>query len=250
MNENRKMTKKEASMLGTIKMREAYERIMAERIAKYNANPKRCKNCDQPLSYEQAKGNSAFCSRSCSAVYHNLRRSQSTFDKIHASHKIRQMKLSGDLGDNPDMAALTAEYMEGLELFKDRVCPTCGEPVGRTCDTYCSRQCMEAARWDAKKEEIEFFEEYPHESSGETDRRVARRYLEERCGHRCSICGAEMWNEQPIPLVVDHVDGNAKNHSVHNLRLVCPNCDAQLPTFKNRNRQANRPFRRKENKQS
>ena len=68
----------------------------------------------------------------------------------------------------------------------------------------------------------------------ETDRRVARKYLLDTQGHYCAICGATQWNGKPIPLVVDHKDGNPNNGSVLNLRLICPNCDAQLFTFKNR----------------
>lgn len=56
---------------------------------------------------------------------------------------------------------------------------------------------------------------------------------------QCSICGAETQNGHPIPLVVDYIDGNVMNHSGQNMRLVCPNCASQLPTF-----------RRKENKSS
>jgi 5-methylcytosine-specific restriction endonuclease McrA len=45
-------------------------------------------------------------------------------------------------------------------------------------------------------------------------------------------------------LILDHVDGNADNWELANLRLVCPNCDAQLPTFKSRNRGNGRAYRR------
>lgn len=47
-----------------------------------------------------------------------------------------------------------------------------------------------------------------------------------------------------MPLVLDHIDGNAENGVLTNLRLVCPNCDAQLPTFKNRNKGNGRASRR------
>ena len=47
-----------------------------------------------------------------------------------------------------------------------------------------------------------------------------------------------------IPLVVDHIDGNPENNSLDNLRTVCPNCDAQLPTYKARNSGNGRAYRR------
>jgi hypothetical protein len=75
--------------------------------------------------------------------------------------------------------------------------------------------------------------------------RTAQRYLIDSRGRRCEICSRERWRGEPIPLVLDHINGNASDWAVTNLRLVCPNCDAQLPTFKNRNRGKGRSHRRK-----
>lgn len=61
----------------------------------------------------------------------------------------------------------------------------------------------------------------------------------------CAICGSnDDWMGLPLAFVVDHVDGNASNNRRENLRLVCPNCDSQLPTFKSRNRGSGRAWRR------
>jgi 5-methylcytosine-specific restriction endonuclease McrA len=42
--------------------------------------------------------------------------------------------------------------------------------------------------------------------------------------------------DQEIPLELDHVDGNAGNNQIENLRVLCPNCHAQTPTAKGKNR--------------
>jgi hypothetical protein len=51
----------------------------------------------------------------------------------------------------------------------------------------------------------------------------------------CSVCLRIAWLEQPIPLELDHIDGNRRNNQLDNIRLVCPNCHAQTPTYRGRN---------------
>ncbi|MFD0805488.1 HNH endonuclease signature motif containing protein [Nocardioides caeni] len=72
-----------------------------------------------------------------------------------------------------------------------------------------------------------------------------RRYLLDAQDGCCEVCGlAELWNDRPLVLVLDHIDGDAANNHRDNLRMVCPNCDSQLPTFKSRNRGKGRHSRR------
>lgn len=52
------------------------------------------------------------------------------------------------------------------------------------------------------------------------------------------------WNNKDIVLILDHIDGNPDNNNPSNLRLVCPNCDSQLPTFKSKNKGNGRAYRR------
>lgn len=53
--------------------------------------------------------------------------------------------------------------------------------------------------------------------------------------HRCTSCRRERWEGQPIPLELDHIDGDRTNNALTNLRLLCPNCHAQTPTYRGRN---------------
>jgi hypothetical protein len=72
-----------------------------------------------------------------------------------------------------------------------------------------------------------------------------RHYLLEAQGSACAISGCPTtWQGQELRLVLDHADGDAGNNQRANLRLVCPNCDSQLPTFKARNRCRGRAWRR------
>lgn len=71
-----------------------------------------------------------------------------------------------------------------------------------------------------------------------------RRYLIHRHGNVCSICHTTEWMGQPVPLVCDHIDGNSENSSIDNFRMVCCNCDAQLDTYKSKNRGNGRKYDR------
>jgi 5-methylcytosine-specific restriction endonuclease McrA len=69
----------------------------------------------------------------------------------------------------------------------------------------------------------------------------------ERNGYKCSSCGISSYNNLPIRLECDHIDGNPSNNNISNMRLLCPNCHSQTDTYKNKNRGNGRAHRRKIN---
>jgi hypothetical protein len=71
-----------------------------------------------------------------------------------------------------------------------------------------------------------------------------KKYLLETRSHKCEQCGIEEWNGLPTPIEVDHIDGNSSNNTPNNLRLICPNCHAQTPTYKGKNKGNGRHYRR------
>ena len=75
-------------------------------------------------------------------------------------------------------------------------------------------------------------------------RKHMKRYLLNRNGHRCEICGLTEWNKIPIPLVCDHINGDTTDSRIENFRLVCCNCDAQLPTYKSKNKKSGDKYNR------
>lgn len=51
----------------------------------------------------------------------------------------------------------------------------------------------------------------------------------------CAVCGlGPIWCGKELVLQLDHVDGDGTNNEVTNLRLLCPNCHTQTPTFTSR----------------
>lgn len=72
-------------------------------------------------------------------------------------------------------------------------------------------------------------------------KRNSGKYLRDRLlgagvEYLCAWCGISEWRGEPITLEVDHIDGCNTNNVLTNLRLLCPNCHSQTPTFGNRKR--------------
>ena len=54
--------------------------------------------------------------------------------------------------------------------------------------------------------------------------------------YECSSCGIFEWNEKPITLQLDHINGDSSDHRKDNLQLLCPNCHSQTETWCGRNK--------------
>lgn len=51
----------------------------------------------------------------------------------------------------------------------------------------------------------------------------------------CNKCENTEWLGKPIPLELEHKDGNSDNNELCNLELLCPNCHAQTETYRGKN---------------
>jgi len=52
----------------------------------------------------------------------------------------------------------------------------------------------------------------------------------------CSECGiSPEWNQKPLTLIMDHINGIHSDNRIENLRILCPNCHSQTPTYTGRN---------------
>ena len=73
-----------------------------------------------------------------------------------------------------------------------------------------------------------------------TNIKTLKRYLISERTHKCEECNNSKWLNKPIPLELEHIDGNSENNNLKNLKLLCPNCHALTPTYKGRNKNSNR----------
>lgn len=96
----------------------------------------------------------------------------------------------------------------------------------------------------------------PEELLVESDPLTARRtpsarlklaMLERGVDERCAQCGtAPFWRGHPLPLEVDHIDGDWRNNRLENLRLLCPNCHSTTDTYRGRGKGRGADGQRKE----
>lgn len=67
-----------------------------------------------------------------------------------------------------------------------------------------------------------------------------KKHLSESRGYKCEECNIDSWNNKPIVLELDHVNGDSNDNSLGNVRLLCPNCHSQTHTFRIKNRGSGR----------
>lgn len=80
-------------------------------------------------------------------------------------------------------------------------------------------------------------EEYLIENSVVQSFRLKNRLISEGLKeHKCECCGLTEWLGEPIPLELDHVDGDHYNNTLENLKILCPNCHAKTPTYRGKNK--------------
>jgi len=73
-----------------------------------------------------------------------------------------------------------------------------------------------------------------------SEKRIVRKYLHralQEIGreYKCEKCQISSYNDCPITLEVDHINGDWKDNRSENLRYLCPNCHSQTDTSHRKN---------------
>ena len=110
---------------------------------------------------------------------------------------------------------------------------------------YCSFSCQQTYAYKTAIDAWKLDPTRGNCKSGATN--PVKRYIFEKQDGKCLLCGIKDWNDKPIKLELDHVDGNHQNNTEENLRYICPNCHSQTDTYKAKNKGNGRKYRQKYN---
>lgn len=117
-------------------------------------------------------------------------------------------------------------------------CLFCGKDLTNRQKKFCSNKCQGA--YISQQKVIAW--KAGQESGLKGTYQIAdyvRRYMLEKVGHRCELCG---WHEvNPfsglIPLEIHHKDGDYRNNKEENLQVLCPNCHSLTSSYKALNKE-------------
>jgi hypothetical protein len=128
--------------------------------------------------------------------------------------------------------------------FRKSICKNCGKIISLTMwnkRQYCNKKCF--GEFKSKNT----YEHYlNHQEEYCTNKKISfiKKFLLIEQNNKCAICeNKNNWNNKSLIFILDHIDGNAYNNYKYNLRLICPNCDSQLDTYKSKNKNSARKER-------
>jgi hypothetical protein len=72
---------------------------------------------------------------------------------------------------------------------------------------------------------------------GGTSHKLKLRLIKEGILQRkCYDCELTEWKNQPIPIELEHINGNRFDCRIENLTILCPNCHALTKTYRGKNK--------------
>jgi hypothetical protein len=74
---------------------------------------------------------------------------------------------------------------------------------------------------------------HPYYQTFKLNKRILKEKILENI---CDVCKTSEWNNKPISLHLDHINGISTDHRLKNLRFLCPNCHSQTETYCGKNK--------------
>ena len=160
---------------------------------------------------------------------------------------------TSDLGSSPSLKTTMKIKSKGKSGTRSIcICQNCGEEFselntkiraggGKFCCNDCYKEFRSKNKKDPKELNRLYQKKYKYGLSKED-----YYSLFETQQNKCAICGVpNVWNNKELVFILDHINGRANDNSRNNLRLICPNCDSQLDTYKSKNKNSDRQGYRK-----
>jgi RNA polymerase subunit RPABC4/transcription elongation factor Spt4 len=158
----------------------------------------KCEHCDKEHDGDYASGR--FCSNRCARGFSTKGKRAEINEKVSDSLKGRNV---GGIGFTKGHQLCTPEARERALATQRR-------------------------NWETSVLECDF-----SELTTKKQRKFRLMYEQNQI---CDICGmTNEWNGSPIVFHLDHINGVHEDNNRDNVRLICPNCHSQTPTYAGRN---------------
>ena len=140
-----------------------------------------------------------------------------------------QMRTKQELADAVDGAGSMAEVCRKLGLNKSS---KTYKTLRREMESYSIKPLF----CQRTRNTVPYTDEQIYCENSTYDRTTLRNRIirENSLPYECSACGLTEWNNAPISLQLDHINGINNDNRKENLRFLCPNCHSQTKTWGNK----------------
>lgn len=128
-----------------------------------------------------------------------------------------------------------------------KFCKNCEKEITKRRNIFCNNLCqLEHQYKEYIKRWLSGLETGNVSDGGENLSNYVRKYLFVVRGRNCEQCSWDRVNPKTgkCPVTIDHIDGDYKNSSIENLRILCPNCHSLTETYMSLNTGNGRKRRR------
>ena len=146
-----------------------------------------------------------------------------------------------------ELIELTKQSISYSDMLRKLKLSTNGSTNHRTLKSYLEKHSISTKHFtlsipNKRPNNVYTLNEILIENSTYTNRHSLKKRLitEGYFEYKCNICTISNWNNTPISLQLDHINGVHNDNRIENLRLLCPNCHSQTATYAGKNTSKNK----------